>query len=92
MRHARHLRGETYWRLGDRFVEHKQSVTNGKDCSVGEHFREANHRVDDMKVTVLLKTCSGEKQRKFLKQRIISFLGTAQLFGMNDKTRIIWSP
>lgn len=77
--------GETCRRLGDRFVEHKQSVTNGKDCPVGEHFRQNNHSINDMQVTVLLETCSGEKQRQFLEQRIIHFLGTARPFGMNVK-------
>ena len=81
--------GETYRRLGDRFVEHKQSVNNGKDCPVGEHFRQADHLVEDMQVTVLLETCSGEEQRQFLEQRIINFLGTVRPFGMNVKTQSI---
>ena len=55
--------------------ETHQSVAIGKDWLVGEHLREANHNVDDMKVTVLVETCFGEKQpEKFLQQRIISFL------------------
>ena len=78
-----------YRRLGDRFAEHKQSVTNGKDCQVGEHFRLNEHSKKDMQVTVLLQTCSGEKQRQFLEQRIISFLGTARPFGINVKTQSI---
>ena len=50
------------------------------------------NRVDHMKVTVLLKTCSGEKEQKLLELHIMSFLGTSQSFGMNIKFRIIQSP
>ena len=52
--------GETYCRLGDYFVQHKQSVANGKDYPVSEHFWEENHSVNDMIVMVLLETCSGK--------------------------------
>ena len=65
---------ETYRMYGNLFVEHKQSTTNRKDRPVGEHIREADHSVNDMKVTVLLETYSGEKQRKYIEQHIISFL------------------
>ncbi len=40
-----------------------------------------------MQVTVLLETCSGEKQRQFLEQRIIAYLGTVRPFGVNVKTQ-----
>ena len=79
--------GETFWGLDDRFVEHKQSITNGKDYPVVGHFWEANYSADDMKVNVLLDTCSGEKkQRKLLEQRIISFLWTAYPLGILKST------
>ena len=81
--------GETYRRLGDRFVEHIRSVRDGGDCPVGHHFRQPNHSVSDMQVTVLFETGSGEKQRQFLEQRIINFLGTVRPFGMNVKTQYI---
>ena len=45
-------------------------------------------RVNDMKVTVLLETCSGEKQQKFLELPIISLLETTHPFGKNAKTHI----
>ena len=53
--------GETYWRLYDRNVEHKQSVTNGKDCPVRKYFLEANRRFDNMKVTVLFENIYRQK-------------------------------
>ena len=81
--------GETYRRLGDRFVEHKNSVTKDTDCPVGEHFQGSNHCIQDMQVTALLQTCSGEEQRQFLEQRIIKFLGTARPFGINVKLQFI---
>ena len=77
--------GKTYRRLGDRFVEHKNSVKNGKDCPVAEHFGQADHCVEDMQVTAILKTNSGVQKRQFLEQRIIKFLGTARPFGINVK-------
>ena len=55
--------GETYQSLVDHFVEHKQSVTNGKSCLVGEHFLQEYHSVKDMKVTALLETCSGKNNK-----------------------------
>ena len=81
--------GETCRRLGDRFVEHKNSVTRDTECPVGEHFRGSSHSIKDMQVTVLLQTHHGEKQRQFLEQRIIKFLGTARPFGINVKNQII---
>ncbi len=83
--------GETCRRPNDRFVEHKNDVTKeGKDCPVGNHFRQPGHSVEDMQVTVLLETCSGQKQRQFLEQRIISFLGTVRPLGMNVITQEIF--
>ena len=76
--------GETCRRLGDRFVEHKQSVTNDKDTPIGIHFNQTGHSTNDMQVTVLLKTHS-EKQRKFLEQKLIALLGTVRPLGMNVK-------
>ncbi len=84
--------GETCRRLGDRFVEHKNDVTKeGKDCPVGNRFRQPGHSIEDMHVTVLLETVSGQKQRQFLEQRIISFLGTVHPLGMNVKTQGIYN-
>ena len=77
--------GETYRRLGDRFAEHLRSVTKDDDCPVGEHFRRPHHSIQDMQVTVLIQTSSGEKQRQFLEQRIINLLGTFRPRGMNVK-------
>ena len=77
--------GETYRRLGDRFAEHLRSVTKDDDCPVGEHFRRPHHSIQDMQVTVLIQTSSGEKQRQFLEQRIINLLGTYRPRGMNVK-------
>ena len=77
--------GETYRRLGDCFVEHKRSIYNEDDCPVGAHFRRPDHTEQDMQVTVLLQTGSGEKQRQFLEQRIINLLGTLRPRGMNAK-------
>ena len=77
--------GETYRRLGDRFVEHKRSIYNEDDCPVGLHFRRPDHSERDMQVTVLLQTGCGEKQRQFLEQRVINLLGTLRPRGMNAK-------
>ena len=77
--------GETYRILGDRFAEHRRSVRGGGDCPVGQHFSRPDHREQDMQVTVLVQTYSGEKARQFLEQRIINLLGTIRPRGMNVK-------
>ena len=78
--------GETHRRLGDRFNEHLYSVDTEVDCPVGEHFRRKFHSKSDMRVTVLVETYTGEKQRQFLEQRIINYLGTLRPRGMNAKS------
>lgn len=55
-------------------------------------FQSANICVNDKKVAAIFETYLGEKQRMFLEQRIISFLGTAIPFGRNVKTRFILLP
>ena len=70
---------------GGRFNEHLYSIDTEVDCPVGEHFRRKFHSKSDMRVTVLVETYTGEKQRQFLEQRIINYLGTLRPRGMNAK-------
>ncbi len=47
---------------------------NAKRASCSQkHFGQADHCVEDMQVTAILKTNSGIQKRQFLEQRIIIF-------------------
>ena len=66
----------------------QQSVSNSKNCNVGEHFWQATPHIQDIQVT--WQTCSGQKQRNrdsFWNRslKIYIFFGTVCPFEMNVK-------
>ena len=77
--------GETERSLSTRFKEHLANIRHKRDLTVGPHFNEPDHSLDDALVLAIWQCHGSALDRKSLETYFINDLGTHQPLGLNRK-------